>query len=440
MKRLSVAMVVASPFPANHGTPGSIREMAESLEKRGHKIHIVTYHIQQEIPVNGLKIHRIPALFNHQKVSVGPTRQKIFWDMLLAMKLCKVIKRENCDLIHAHNYEGAIAGYIAKLITGRPMIYNAVNTMIDELPSYNFFRPKFIARMLARSLDYTVPKMADHIIAISRELLLFLKDKVELEKISMIPLGIDPMPFQGIAPNIIRERYGIGSKPIIIYTGTIDKFQRIDYLIRAMKMVISYRKDPILLIVANIIDDDALKELKGLAMELNIEKNVIFTDEMPSKDIPYYLAAADIAVAPRPSCPGFPVKLLNYMAAGKAIVTFAGSAKGLRDEENAIIVEDHDYEGMGKGIINLLTQPEFARRLGEKARRFVNENFCLSTISKKINDVYSIAMQSISATKPIFYERRQRVVLSSIPDRRGYERRKSIIPIDFPERRKVVSW
>src|SRR5439155_707672 len=54
------------------------------------------------------------------------------------------------------------------------------------------------------------------------------------------------------------------------------------------------------------------------------------------------LDAADVAVSPRTERSGFPMKLLNYMAAGKAIVASAGSAKGLRDGVSGRVVPDGD--------------------------------------------------------------------------------------------------
>src|SRR5207245_3691097 len=84
--------------------------------------------------------------------------------------LCRVIQRERIDIIHAHNYEGALIGVMAKWITGRPLLYNAVNLMSDELAGYRFIRPAWLARAIARGLDWLVPIFPDHITAVSPEL------------------------------------------------------------------------------------------------------------------------------------------------------------------------------------------------------------------------------------------------------------------------------
>jgi hypothetical protein len=51
---LNIAMVAACPFPANHGSPASIREMAEAVAARGHRVHVVTYHFGDAMPVKNL--------------------------------------------------------------------------------------------------------------------------------------------------------------------------------------------------------------------------------------------------------------------------------------------------------------------------------------------------------------------------------------------------
>ncbi len=388
-KRLNVAMVVASPFPANHGTPGSIREMAEAIAGKGHRIHIVTYHFGEEIPVKNVPVHRIPPLGFRKKVVVGPTREKPILDLLMVFKLIQVILREKIDLIHAHNYEGALVGYLAKIATGRPMIYHAVCTMADELPAYDFFKSKRIAVRLAGLLDGWVPRMADRIIPISSELADFLSSKgIEPGKIDLIPLGIDCSRFDASDRLLTREKHHLGESPTVIYTGTLDRFQRIDYLLKAMKNVVAKIPEARLLLLVNIAKEVDLKECHTMIDDLGLRGQVDIVIHRSFEEVPHFLAAADVVVAPRPECPGFPVKLLNYAAAGKPIVVFGGSAKGLQHLKQAIVVNDHDWQAMGDGIITLLQSPVLAESLGQNAREWVEENLAWPKIVERIEKVY----------------------------------------------------
>jgi glycosyltransferase involved in cell wall biosynthesis len=388
-KRLKIAMVVASPFPANHGTPGSIRELMEAMARRGHDVHVVTYHFGEGTNPKGVTVHRIPDIGFSKRVIVGPTLERPFLDFQMVFTLCRVIRSENIDLIHAHNYEGALVGFWARVITGKPLIYNAVNTMRDELPTYNFFRPKILGVLLAGLLDYAVPRMADRIIAISPEIAGMLRIQgIRPHRLRMIPLGIDTDQFDGCDPVSIRKRYSLAGNPVVMYTGILDRLQRIDYLLKAMKIVLAGLPDARLLLVATIAKDDDLKECRDMITELQMEKQVVVATHTAFKEVPSYLASANVAVICRPRCPGFPVKLLNYMAAGKAVAAFEGSAKGLQHMRNAFVVKDDDWKGLAHGIICLLRDPHLASRLGDNAKEWVRTNLSWPKIAVEIETLY----------------------------------------------------
>ncbi len=173
-----------------------------------------------------------------------------------------------------------------------------------------------------------------------------------------------------------------------MYTGTLDEFQRIDYLLKAFSHVVEKCPNAVLMLVNNIPNIPQKEKYQKMLRELNIEKNTIFVDNTPLEELPLFLSAANIAVISRPHCPGLPVKLLNYMAARKPIVTFAGSAKGLINMKNAIVVKDGDYQGMADGIIKLLVDKELASRLAEEGFNYLIENNDLKLLAKKIDSIY----------------------------------------------------
>ena len=382
-------MVAACPFPANHGTPGAIRELSEALVKRGHRVHVVTYPMSQDIPVRGVHIHRVGGFLASRPIRVGPTLDRPLLDLLLVGKLVQVIRRERLDIVHGHNYEGALAGYLASRITRRPVIYHAVNTMIDELPSYQFIRPRAAAVGLAKMLDAIVPRCADRVMVLSDELREFVaKRGVAPERISYIPPGVHPEMFDGADGRRIRERFGLGDAPLVMYTGVLDEFQRLDYLVRAMAQVVVSVPQARLLLAANVARESDIERLQQQARELNIADRLIVAWPTTLDELPDMLAAADVAVCPRPAMPGFPVKMLNYMAARKAIVTFRGSAKGLAHLQEAFVVEDHDWAAMGEGIRELLTDRALASRLGANARAAVVARFDWSSLAQMTERVY----------------------------------------------------
>lgn len=86
------------------------------------------------------------------------------------------------------------------------------------------------------------------------------------------------------------------------------------------------------------------------------------------------------------------------MAAGKAIVTFEGSAKGLKNMYNAVTVKNDDWEGFGKGILMVVKNPELARGLGRNAKASINGAFDWSTLAKKIEKIYQKILKDSEGT------------------------------------------
>ncbi len=364
--------------------------MSDTLTDMGHKVHIVTYSTgQEDILVRSAKVHR-PAVFRPESnAKVGPSSEKFLFDVQLLRLLCRVINRERIDIIHAHNYEGALVGIMAKWLTGRPLLYNAVNLMTDELAGYRFIRPAWLAHGLARGLDWFTPIFPDHITAVSPELReWFIANGTAPAKVDMVPAGIEPGLFDNPSPDKFRRQYEINNRPVVMYTGVLNAFQRVDYLLRAFAVVLSKRPEALLLMVSPLVSEAHEREHKLLAQELGISASIVWIAPHTLVDLPSYLALADVTVVPRPECPGHPVKLLNYMLAGKPVVSFAGGAKGVRHLHDAFIVPNHDFEALGRGIVKLLQDRTLAAELGSNARQTVLAEFDWRQICRKIERIY----------------------------------------------------
>ena len=374
--RLKVCMLAACPFPANHGTPGSIREMAEALAERGHEVHIVTYHFGENIPLRGPRLHRIPALTSESAVVVGPTKRRPLYDLQMVFKTLQVIYRHGPDLLHAHGYEAALIAWLCRSISRIPVVYSGHNTMADELPSYRFIRPQWLATALARLLDAVVPRLAQRCIPHSVNIDQFFRQMGLGSRIEpIVNFGINLETMRGGDGDSVRQRYRLGAGPVVLYAGVLDEFQRLDLLLEAMKTVLWYEPQSKLLLVVTIPQERHLAAVRRRADELGIAEHLVLTDPQPLSAVRDCLAACDVAVVPRPQAPGFPIKLLNYMAARKPCVLFASSASaGLRDHHNALLVASDTSAALAEGILEVLRDQELREQLAHQGHQFVREH------------------------------------------------------------------
>ncbi|OAI40713.1 hypothetical protein AYO40_04470 [Planctomycetaceae bacterium SCGC AG-212-D15] len=401
---LRVCMIASCPFPANHGTPGSIREMAEGLVAAGHEVHIVTYHYGDDICVKGPQIHRIKPLLRESKIVVGPTIRRPLYDLQLVFKTLSVIWRYSPDVIHAHNYEAALAAGMCRYLFGvrTPIVYSGHTTMSGELPSYNFIRPRFLAVWLAKLLDFVVPRLGHRALPHSKNIAeFFARQGLGARTDPVVNFGIDVSWVAAGNGESIRERYGLGKSPVVLYTGVLDHFQRLDLILEAMKQVLAGEPEARLLIVQTVPETKFVDLLRCQAEQLGIADRLIFTEPQALEQIPDFLAAADVAVVPRPQAPGFPIKLLNYMAAGKACVLYASSAStGIEHRRNALLASHDTGEALAAEILALLGDAALREKLGAQAYEFVSLHHDRKRIAENIAQCYRRAINPAMVAEP----------------------------------------
>ncbi|MFX0125845.1 MAG: glycosyltransferase family 4 protein, partial [Candidatus Hodarchaeota archaeon] len=368
----------------NRGNPIRILDMSLGLHRLGHEFHIASYHLKTTTPTDGLIVHRIPTIPTYKKMGPGPSIQKLLLlDPLLTLKVWRISQRVDFDIIHGHSFEGFLASLPTARIKKKTLIYDAHSTLAGEMPSYDFINVKFLMSFL----DKKIPEWANHIIAVSDTLKNFLvKNGVDEDKIAVIPTGVNVAQFQGHNPEFVRRRYNLrNKKKIVMYTGSLANFQGVDYLIDAMKKVIDEYKNVTLLLVGN----SNVEKYKGICEKHRMTDNVIITGELPFDEVPLFLASADVAVIPRINCPGIPQKLSNYMAAGKAVVSFEGSAKLLSNAVNGLIVRNGDTKQMANAIVRLLRNEKLKNELGMNAKRTIIGKYDWDTLSRRLENVYT---------------------------------------------------
>jgi glycosyltransferase involved in cell wall biosynthesis len=383
---LGIAMVAACPFPYPRGTPVRIHRMAEALARRGHRVHVVTYHLGQPLLDPPFEIHRTPRLPTYRKESPGPSLQKLaVVDLLLTWRLRQVLRRHPIDVIHAHHYEGLLAAAAANRHGGPPVIYDAHTALESELGHYLPRPLHHVATKAGTWLDAVLPRQATRVIVVSEALRQRLvgNGAVAPERVTVIGNGVEQAHFEVPAD----RRAAVRSPETLIFTGNLAPYQGIDLLLQAFRLVLEQRPSARLLMVT----DSSFAPYESLATELGIRRAIEVTDGT-FEELPDFLAQSAVAVNPRIRCHGIPMKVLNYLAAAKPIVSFAGSAHGLEESRAAWIVPDGDIRAFADGIITLLDHPDLARELGANGREFSRTNLSWDNTARRVEAVYAAAL------------------------------------------------
>lgn len=389
-RRYRIAMIAACPFPHPRGTPIRAFRMAEALADRGHEVHVGTYHLGEEPPSARFHVHRIPRVPTYRHSDPGPTYQKLLvLDPLLRRKLDSVLREHEIDIIHAHHYEGLLIAQSIPSARRPPVIYDAHTLLESELPYYGLAMSRWMKRSIGRALDRRLPGRAAHVISVTDVLRDRLVDMgaVTADRISVVENGVEAS-FFGVAPVVRAD-----GMRTVVFAGNHAAYQGITFLLEAFRQVASRRSDVRLLLVTG----SSLGEYEGLVRELEIGDRIELV-ECDLAELPAYLRAADVAVNPRVECDGIPQKLLNYMACGCPIVSFAGSAAHLRHGATGWIVPSADTTAMAEGILRLLDDRDLARRIGNAAREQARRDYSWDRTAEKAEAVYARVLAEAART------------------------------------------
>lgn len=360
-------MVAACPFPCSRGTPTRILRLAEALGRRGHEVHVVTYHLGDAVD-GPFRIHRIPEARRYRRTEAGPTARKLLQlDPMLARTLHGVLTRHRVDLLHAHHYEGLLTASWVRRRHRLPVLYDAHTLLASELPSYLPSALHAPVRAIGARLDRWLPPLADETVTVSREIrdALLATTSLRAEQVTVVPSGVEAGWF-GAAAEIPANT--TGSRRTLIFTGNLATYQGIDLLLRSFRRVLDRRSD----VRLQIVTRGAFEPYEPLARSLGIRDAIDVIPDHGDSAIEY-LAAADVALNPRVHSAGTPQKLLNYMAAGKPIVSFAGSGAILEHGHSGWLVPGDDDVLFADATLRCLEDDRLSRALGAEAQRLATE-------------------------------------------------------------------
>jgi len=239
----------------------------------------------------------------------------------LLVKLFFVCKTERIDLIQCEFPFTSFSSWIIKKITGIPLVYDAHNIESDRIGTMANVNKLHVSLM--KKLEIKCCNLCDLVFTVSKS------DRARLiswgipeKKITIIPNSAELKKFSpSINGKEIRNKLGLNNAFLIIFHGTLDyapNMEAVRILIEIFPKILEKYSNVYLFLV-------------GKNPPKISNPHIIVTGFV--ENLAEYLAAADLAVVPLMSGGGTKLKMLEYLASGKAIVSTYKAAEGL-DLEN----------------------------------------------------------------------------------------------------------
>lgn len=350
-------------FSAFSGIDRVVHSLAAEQEDEGNYVTIFALEADMKPPENvGLKVMAMPR---------NPTWQRIY-RLIMPLDIHKglkwVPKLKGFDIIYSHYYPMNWLAYLAKRFYGVKFVYYNYGINYPEL--FPSFLERTYLRVFIALANWTI-RRADGAISISQ----FLQQRLEKETglisevaypkidISQFHEGLDGLP--------VREKYNLGSSPLLVYIGRISPHKGVHLLIEAFNLVRQEIPDAKLLIVGKHTFPGYSKKLKEMA-----NSSVIFAGYVADEELPHYYAACDV-YATATMWEGFNLPLAEAQACGKPVVAFniGPHLEVVKDGETGFLIPPRDTSALAKAIVKLLKDDNLRQEIGKDACRVVRERF-----------------------------------------------------------------
>lgn len=174
---------------------------------------------------------------------------------------------------------------------------------------------------------------------------------------------------------VIRKKYGIGEKELLITTtARIEPLKGQKYLIEACGELRKKIENWYILLIGDAVDVNYLRQCKDKAVELGIEKRVIFAG--PQDNISQILSESDIFVLPS-FFEAFPRSVIEAMGVGKPIIVtdVGGCREAVEDSVSGFVVPAGDTKILANKICTLGSDSRLRQKFGESARMRAEKMF-----------------------------------------------------------------
>ena len=370
---MHILMIAPEPFFEPRGTPFSEFHRIRALTDLGHTVDLATYPFGRDVSMPGLRVFRCARPPLVTRVKIGPSLAKLALDAALAFTALRRALEGGFDVIHSHE-EGAAIGVVLSWLFRRPHLYDMHSSLPQQLSNFSFSRSR-VLKAIFRGLERLFIRQSRVVIVICPQL----ADTVKMVDPAADPVLIENAPGSGDSPVAgegarIRTEFGLnGSTPLVVYTGTFEAYQGLELLFEAAARVNAERQDVRFLLAGG--HPEQVAKARDLARRAGVEAVTIFAGERPAEEIPLFLDAADVLVSPRSTGTNTPLKIYQYLRAGRPIVATRLLTHTQVLDDTVSILTDPTPTGMAAGIVRALADPAAARELGRRAHELAETKY-----------------------------------------------------------------
>lgn len=351
--------------PSKGGAFGHALRLSEQLAMRGYECAICGPHNQ---PAGD----RAPQVF-HLEIPRNPHPVR---HGAAVARLGGIYRRFRPHVVHAHGSQGGVIARLARFSRPRmPVVLTPHNYAFT-----NYFTSR-LERGLFRSIEVALAPLATRVICVCQAERRVAASIGPSRRTRVVYNGIEPLSPAPADPEIAR----LSEKgPLICTVAELQPPKGVPTLIAAMPQVLRRFPDANLAVAGDGIERQRVERQID---DLGVSRQVHLLGSIDN--VAGLLGACDTFVQPGWS-ESFPYSILEAMGSGVPIVAtdVGGVGEAIEDAVTGRLAPAHDETALAQAIIDLLSDPDRARDLGDAARERMLSRFGLERMVEETLDVY----------------------------------------------------
>jgi glycosyltransferase involved in cell wall biosynthesis len=323
--------------------------------------------------------------FRVRRVPVGLSIAKLLLDASLVTGLARRLASDDgYACIHAVE-EAAFPAVVLGRRFGIPVIYDMQSSLPEQLARHLAFRNP-LAQKVLRRLEKWLLRRADSVVSSSG-----LAARVR----ALAPTAnLREWQYAGALPpatvdeaEALRAELGIApGRPVVVYCGTFEPYQGLPELLTAIPLVKAEVPDVTFILVG--ASESGGTSVSRSHAGLVREGTLRVVKRQPREGIPAFLALADVLVSPRAYGDNLPLKIFDYLNAGKPIVaTDIPAHRAVLSEDRAVLTGLWSPD-LARGIVRLLRDRELAERLARAGKEYAQEKLGWFAFVRSVRELY----------------------------------------------------
>jgi len=378
-----ILFIVSQPFFQWRGSPIRVDLDVRALAQLGGEVDLLTLPLGEDRTIPGVRIHRVSNWLRIRDMPIGPSLSKLWFDVFLFFAAWRLLRRQRYDVIHAVEDTGLIA-----LWWGQWFKVPVVFEKHSDPSSYRKGRLRNALMRAYAAVEGICIRRAGAVIVTGPGLeqqALRLAPAQRVHHIPDIPssfIEADAARTATLREQLLAE----GGTCLATYVGSFAVYQGVDLMFEAIPEAVRLHPGMRVVVIGGSPEEiaDRQRQLRGQ----QVEAFVRFPGKIAPDLLPDYLAASDLLLSPRLHGTNTPLKLLDYLKAGRGVVATDTTPNRLILDERVAVLTAPDPRAFAQGMVDLAQDSQRRERMGAAGQAFVREHYNFDVFKTKLAACY----------------------------------------------------